>query len=220
MQTLDFGEIMEHECWYEEYELTCPYCRGEGKCKCETCNGEGFVECAACESSGQIDDQECAKCDGEGYWACEDCDGSGPVHCEHCSEGTFEVYWNMAFEVKVRHDWLDVDRDGDKWKEAHKLAWDMGFCLIEHGQLRYLLMGMCGQDCTWLIHYTRWKLQGFLDLEDCYQCLGSSGHVFLHEPKRQELCRYVKGHLTTPENYARSYARDIVRLDAIIGGQL
>ena len=209
METLDFGEIMERdECWFEHYDLTCPYCHGKGEYKCQTCGGEGFVECLECESSGQIDDHDCPKCDGIGYSPCADCDGSGKVYCEECSEGHFEVMWNTAYEVKV---W-----DNTKWQEAYKLAWDRGFCLIEHGQKRYLLMGMCGLDCTWIIHYTRWKLQGFLDQEDCDQCLGSGGYVFLGDEKRRPLCEYIKTRLTPPEAYAKSYERDIARLESII----
>ena len=124
--------------------------------------------------------------------------------------------WNTAFEVKVWDDYQDVDRSSDKWKEARKLAWDLGFCLIEHGQQRYLLMGMCGQDCSWIIQYTRWKLQGFLDQEDCDQCLGSGGYVFLGDEKRHKLCEYIKTRLTPPEAYAKNYECNIARLESII----
>lgn len=136
--------------------------------------------------------------------------------CEECNEGYFEVMWNTAFEVKVWDDYLDVECHTAKWNKAYKLAWDMGFCLIEHGQKRYLLMGMCGLDCTWIIHYTRWKLQGFLDQEDCYSCLGSGGYVFLNDQRRQELCEYIKGRLTAPEAYAKSYERDMAKLERIV----
>ena len=114
--------------------------------------------------------------------------------------------WNTAFEVKVWDDWLDVDRNSPKWQEAYKLAWDLGFCLIEYGRKRYLLMGMCGQDCTWILQYTRWKLQGYLDEEDCRKCIASGGHVFLRDQERQELCEYLKCRLTPPEQYAKAYA--------------
>lgn len=216
MDTLDFGEIMEREaCWYEQYDLTCPHCDGQGEFKCQTCSGEGMIECSECEASGQIDDQDCIKCDGVGYWTCEDCDGTGAIFCGRCDNGYFEVMWNTAFGVKVWDDWLDVERDSAKWQEAYKLAWDMGFCLIEHGQKQYLLMGICGLDCTWIIHYTRWKLQGFLDIEDCQQCLGSGGYVFLADGRRLELCEYIKGRLTTPEDYAKSYERNITKVEHI-----
>lgn len=217
MQTLDFAEIREHdECWWESYDLTCPYCEGQGNYRCQTCD-EGFVECPRCEGVGQIiDDADCPDCDGTGYWACADCGGTGNIYCEHCSDGYFEVMWNTAFEVKVWDDYLDVERHTAKWEEAYKLAWDMGFCLIEHGQKRYLLMGMCGLDCTWMIHYTRWKLQGFLHEDDCQQCIGSGGHVFLRDKERHELCAYIKTWLTPPEAYAKGYERDMAKLERIV----
>lgn len=217
MQTLDFGEIMEkNPHWFAKYTLSCPYCRGQGSYRCQTCGGEGFVECLDCESSGQVDGQDCPKCGGVGYWDCEDCDDPGVIPCEHCTEGYFEVMWNTAFEVKVWDDYLDVDHGDSKWNEAYKFAWDMGFCLIEHGRKRYLLMGMCGLDCTWIIHYTRWKLQGFLDDDDCYQCLGSGGYVFLSDERRRELCEYIKDRLTPPEDYAKTYERYITKIDRIM----
>jgi len=77
-------------------------------------------------------------------------------------------------------------------------------------------MGMCGQDCTWIIQYTRWKLQGYLHVEDCQRCLGSGGHVFLRDKERQELCAYIKTRLTPPEAYAKSYAYDIAKIDRIV----
>lgn len=216
MQTLDFAEIRERdECWWDKYDLTCPHCGGDSDHRCPTCDGEETVECLKCEGSGQIDGHDCKTCDGTGYWPCEDCDGS-EAYCEHCSDGYFEVMWNTAFEVKVWDNYLDVEYNSAKWQEAYKLAWDMGFCLIEHGRKRYLLMAMCGLDCTWLIHYTRWKLQGFLDIEDCQQCIGSGGYVFLTKGKHLPLCEYIKGRLTTPEAYAKSYERDIAKLEHII----
>jgi len=215
MQTLDFGAIIDkNEAWYEDYDLTCPYCHGEGEYDCDTCGGEGSVECPECAGFGIVADRECQECEGIGDTLCEDCDDEGKIYCEQCSDGQFEVMWNTAYEVKVWDDYLDVDRDSPEWQEAYKLAWDNGFCLIEHGTKQYLLMGMCGQDCTWLIHYTRWKLQGFLDLEDCQQCIGSGGYVFLRDQeKRRELCEYIRGRLTPPEDYARSYAYDIAKID-------
>lgn len=216
MDTLNFGEIMEREeCWYEEYDLTCPYCHGEGERKCQACDGEETGECLACEGSGQIAGQQCSNCGGAGYLICDDCDGSGTTVCEECSDGRFEVMWNTAFEVKVWDDFRDVDRSSAEWKEAYKLAWDLGFCLIEHGQQRYLLMGMCGQDCTWIIQYTRWKLQGFLHEDDCQRCIGSGGYVFLRDKERHELCAYIRSRLTPPESYAQGYKRDIAKIDRI-----
>ena len=209
MQTLDFGEVMlGRACWFDDYDLTCPYCNGKDQYKCQTCDGQGVVECRTC---AQLD-EECRDCGGSGYWTCEDCDGAGNILCEHCTDGYFEVMWNTAFEVKVWDDFRDVDRNSDEWKAAYKLAWDLGFCLIEHGQQRYLLMGMCGQDCTWIIQYTRWKLQGFLEQEDCHQCISSGGYVFLPQGKRHELCEYIKGRLTPPEDYAKGYERDIAKI--------
>jgi len=217
MQTLDFGEIMENTAyWYDNYDLICPYCHGEPEHDCSTCGGEGSVECSECAGFGIVADRECQKCKGEGGFPCKDCGGEGEIYCEQCSDGHFEVMWNTAYEVKVWDDWLDVDRSSPKWKKAYKLAWDNGFCLIEHRCKQYLLMGMCGQDCTWLIHYTRWKLQSFLDEEDCQQCIGSGGYVFLRDQeKRRELCEYIKGRLTPPEDYAKSYAYDIAKIDRI-----
>lgn len=212
METLDFGEIMErNELWWEEYDLICPYCNGDPDRKCQTCD-EGLVKCPDCDGVGQIDDHKCPECDGTGYWACNDCDGTAKTYCECCDEGYFAVMWNTAFEVQVWDDFLDVERNSAKWQDSYKFAWDMGFCLIEHGRKRYLLMGMCGQDCTWIIHYTRWKLQGFLDQEDCYQCIGSGGYVFLPQGKRHELCEYMKGRLTPPKDYAKGYERNITKI--------
>ena len=43
MQTLDFGAIRDkNEAWYEEYDLTCPYCHGEPEHHCPTCEGEAL----------------------------------------------------------------------------------------------------------------------------------------------------------------------------------
>lgn len=138
--------------------------------------------------------------------------------CEHCTYGMFEVIWNTAFGVEVLDNWPGDGRSSmAEWKESYKLAWDNNFCLIEHGSKQYLLMGMCGLDCTWLIHYTRWKLQGFLDDQDCQDCLGSGGHVFLGKDKRQELCKYLRSQMMTPDQYAKAYADRVATLEAISG---
>lgn len=175
MKTLDFGKIMEKDCWFEDYDLSCPFCNGTG----ET------------EDEEEEEDSSCEQCGGLGL---------------------FEIMWNTAFEVGFGYS-LDSE-------EERKFAWDQGFCLIKHGGKYYLLMGMCGQDCTWLIHYTRWYLQSkWLSQEDIQDCLASGGHVFLGDEERKELCNYMKEALTTPEFYALGYTQDVEKLEKIAPGE-
>ena len=78
MNTLDWGEVTERDPhWFEEYDLSCPYCEGSGE---RTVYIRGAVR-----SYEEF----------EGYYDTEE------EYCEECQEGQFEVMWNTAFEVDV-----------------------------------------------------------------------------------------------------------------------
>lgn len=183
MNTLDFGEIMERPDWFEDYDIYCPYCEGEGTVECPYCWGEDE--------------------------ACEECYGDGTVECAHCTDGMFEIVWNVAFGVALS--------GSMGWDEAYKFAWDMGFLLIEHGNFaeKYLVAGMAGLDFTWILHYTRWRIQGFLEQEAYERLLTSGGHVFLDLGRKLELIEYLKRVPPTPEEYGERYAREMERLHEI-----
>ena len=208
MDRLDFGEIMEqNDCWFEEYDLSCPFCDGTGEvnlhsCECALCGHEWVTERVAESKLDDIDVTECPGCHAgieNIMWFTERED------CQQCNGGQFEILWNTAYGVDV-----EPVNDDDRL-----LAWEMGFCLIERGNYHYLLMGSCGQDNTWRIHYTRWQIQGYLNDEDITDCLGSGGYVFLGADKRKEMLDYFKEELTTPEQYAKIYARRMEQLDSI-----
>ena len=187
MNTLDFGEIMQRDCWFEDYDLSCPFCEGTGE---RTVYRRGCVESFE-EFEGVAEE--------EGV-SCEECGG----------QGEFEVLWNTAFEVDCS--WCRVSDS-----ETQQFAWEHGFCLVDHGGTPYLLMGMCGLDCTWKIHYVRWKLQGFLSSEDVEGCMGSGGYVFLSRSQRKELCAYLLERMTSPADYAEHYKREQEKLRRIAG---
>lgn len=202
MNTLDFGHIMEtDECWFEEYDLTCPYCHGQSEVNVYKCTCE-------CGKSWEVKSYEEPMDD-----VCEcgsysiDYENIETVTCEECTNGSFEVMWNTAFEVHV---------DSDSFKEDHLKAWDNGFCLIPHNADHYLLMGACGLDMTWCIHYTRWIIQGFLDDEDFDSLLSSGGHVFLPKQPRTELAKYMQTHIQTPESYLTEYGYKMEKLTRIL----
>ena len=208
MDTLDFGEIMEqNNDWFDDYDLSCPFCDGTGEvnyhsCECNECGHEWETERVAESNLDEIDITECPSCQAGAekiMWCTEQ------ESCQQCTDGRFEIMWDTAYGVHIS----DVGI-GDR-----TFAWEMGFCLIEHSNERYLLMGSCGQDNTWRIHYTRWQIQGYLNDEDITDCLGSGGYVFLGADKRKEMLDYFKEELTTPEQYAKIYARRMEQLDSI-----
>lgn len=209
MNTLDFGEIMERADWFEDYDIYCPHCEGEGSFECPTCRGEGGDPCEECEL-GEIDGEPCPVCGGFGYIPCKECHGDGEVYCEHCVNGMFDILWNTAFSVSLS--------GSMGWAEARRFAWDRGFLLIEHGNFaeKYLVAGMAGLDFTWILHYTRWKIQGFLEQEDYRDLLTSGGHVFLSLDEKLELAEYLKTVPPTPEEYGERYEREMERIHEII----
>ena len=215
MDHLDFGEIMEqNECWFEDYDLTCPHCRGNPDVEVKT----WALECGEC---GQHWKKECKEHDDdydeEPELDCPDCgeyknvecsiEKEETVYCEECTEGQFEVMWNTAFSVVVY---------GGEFDEKRKEAWDLGWCLIEHSDGHYLLAGSCGYDFSWKLAHARWKLQGWLDLEDINAFLHSGGHVFLNKAERAELLRYARQRLPTLQEYEQSYHRDLEKIDGLL----
>jgi len=202
MDTLDFGAIMEQEYWFEDYDLTCPYCKGSGERQLYTwtCEEE---DCGHRWETEDDEDPECPEChiDSIEYEIETGC-------CEECSGGHFEIMWNTAFKVDLGY--------SHDWEKSYKIAWDNGFCLIDHNGSHYLLMGSCGQDNTWSIHYTRYQLQGYLDIEDINSLSSSGGHVFLIKDRKRELCEYMKSRIPTPDDYEQSYRNQIDKIDGIM----
>jgi len=222
MNTLDFGEIMERDCWWEDYDefLRCPFCQEGVKTfdvlskKQQDHVAEKF--CAANHWAPEEDESPTDWMDlaiqytgdeseiEEWYeqnlddFRNEDVDGE-EFNCDECggeADGTmFEIMWNTAFSV-------DCDAND---LEKRRTAWGLGFCLIDHNGSSYLLMGSCGQDNTWLIHYTRWLLQGKeLDLDDSQSCLGNwSAHVFLHGEPKKEFLKYLVEHVVDIDSAVR-----------------
>ncbi len=229
MDRLDIAALRERdECWWEEIDLTCPFCKGEGHFECdgseeqekrmENCQPikdahDGFGESCMekCPEAEPAKGTDCATCEfaddtfdpDDVCWNCEE-----TIECEECTEGRIEILWNTGFGVYVSY---TAD-----WEEMRKLACNMGFALIKWDNVSWLLMSMCGLDCTWMIHYTRWKIQGYLTQEDIQSCLSSGGHVFLSRDKKEELCQYFKGRIQTPDSYAEHYERDLEKLDQIV----
>ena len=255
MNTLDFGEIMEQDCWFENYDLSCPYCHGDP-------DEPSFDALSKDEQREVLAVQVCAENEGFGAWLLEDdnaiVDGYGDkitaddlpsysteemikaveayvdlfpkddyldeeemaewfdenrtefdFRCEECSEGMFEVMWNTAFGVC-----LPYKPDFDY---LNKLAWDMGFCLIDHNGEHYLLMGSCGQDNTWRVHYTRWLVQNkWLEKEDRDRVIGNWGaHVFLNGDAKREFMDYLRSNVAFPDEAVRSVLRSHEELDRI-----
>jgi hypothetical protein len=226
MDTLDFGAIMERECWFEEYDLTCPYCHGdpdhpayENLSETEVAEVRVAYAKDATELHDWVEENKSGwdfhDPDEEDFEEWNDDailkalelfeDDSGGLgdeieeyfdenysefdfRCDECTEGMFEVMWNTAFGVEIGRTGVD---------DPAKFAFSMGFCLINHHGSSYLLMGSCGQDNTWRIHYTRWKIQGYLDREDIRYCLGSGGHVFLHGEQKVEFIKYLESQIPT-----------------------
>lgn len=190
METLDFGEIMRNDdCWFENYNLTCPYCNGLGT---RTVYIRGSIRSYKKFDSYLREDEE---------------------YCEHCNDsGEFDIAWNIAFHV-----FLPYKKDFD---ELYKLAWDGGFCLIEHNNDYFLLMGMSGSDCTWMIYNIRLKIQGFLNQEDIKTCISSGGSEFVSEKERKKMCKYFKENVTTPEEYTKSYRNEIAKIDGVAKSRL
>jgi len=240
MQTLDFGAFQtENPYWYEDVDTICPFCNGSGDVSCRNTKDLLIAQekCAlvkeaieehkeACKEKNAQDladkcvnqcnpmsneIRDCAICS---YWVedfsvedvCDNCDAE--IECEECTEGYFEIMWNTAFGVDLRY-------RGD-WKEKKKLAWELGFLLIRLRDEDWLLMGCCGLDYTWGIHYTRWKLQGYLDTEDINSCLSSGGYVFVSQEQKEEMCNYFKKTIQTPESYVDQYERDLKKIDMIV----
>ena len=115
---------------------------------------------------------------------CPYCNGRNS-RCSKCNGREPDVVYHEAYEVDLK----------DDLEKARKFAWDHGFSIIDHNKKYYLVMLMCGQDFTWEVHYTRYKLQGRLDFEDVIECLNSCGYVFLDKPQRNELCRYFRRYI-------------------------
>ena len=207
MKTLDFGAIMREEPdWWANYDLTCPFCDGKHYIETECWT----VDCNDCKEQSSVPGDEfepetCPKCGSQDVHTfldsitdeCEECDGEGEP---------FEVLWNTAFGVAL-NSITDEDR---------KLAWTSGFCLIEHDDAYYLLMGSCGQDNTWRVHWLCWRLQGrYLSPEDIDACLDSGGYVFLEAEHRKELMQYFRDAILTPEEYVSTYECKMAKLDRI-----
>jgi hypothetical protein len=113
-----------------------------------------------------------------------------------CSEGHFEVMWNTGYEVDPHMG----------FEAARKMAWKLGFLLIEHEDEHYLLSGGCGYDFTWQLHYCRFKLQGnFLPRETIDDLLSTwGGHVFLRGAEKRELLEYIRSCIGSPLDALRS----------------
>jgi len=121
--------------------------------------------------------------------------------CEECYEGhvDLDVIWNTAYEVDVPYTCTAGCMAGGYYEDLRKKALQFGFLLIEHGQRYWLVMLSCGQDNTWRIHYTRYVIQGYLELEDIEACLGNYGaHVFLEGEEKRKLLAYFKERLPSP----------------------
>ncbi len=150
--------------------------------------------------------------DSNDYWfedydlSCPFC-GSQDEECEQCNGQMFEVMWNTAFGLT--HLKIDLEK-------AKKIAWNYGFCLIEHDEDNFLLMGCCGQDMTWIVHFVRWQIQGHLSQEDMESVLNSGGHVFLRKGERDKLIKYIKETMMKPEIYQMNYESNQKSLDSIL----
>jgi hypothetical protein len=219
LNKLDISEDLEDYSFHDTYAeyLTCPYCDGTGRkvdcyivtCECNKCDygtWDEEVDVQNYENDlGWEKDICCPSCGSNDWDYQEHIDGDS-IHCEECEDGFFTVMWNTAFSVLPSPDYSF---------EEHKLkVWEMGFCLFNRGNYDYyLLMGSCGQDNTWLIHYTRYLLQGWLDPEDKSDCLSSGGYVFLPKGHRNELIEYFKKSTPTPEEYEKRYAEEMRRWD-------
>jgi len=266
MKTLDFGRIMESECWSEDYDLNCPFCEGSGYVRLlEKLNVDDLIEVMGEAAGERVDSHADGLLLGERLhvaykeafhkdtspfasiytelfvrpvekeridqalkaedfsWSDRDkfkeivlnvlreeglyedaealLEDNDSYSCEECSGGgTFEIMWNTAFLVEPIRD----------LENAKKVAWDNGFCLIEHNHKFYLLMGMCGSDFTWVIHYARWLIQGkWLSQDDIISCLSDYGaHVFLHGDAKKEFLKYLVENLDTPEQRAALYRKE------------
>lgn len=229
MQTLDLAAVREsNECWWQDVDLTCPFCKGEAYYECNG-SDEQKKSRTGCEIlSDRINEiqelcyEKCPEGDPEKGYNCVTCefadDNFNPddicdvcdetIECEECTEGHIEILWDTGYGVYVPY---HSDRE-----EMRKLACSNGFALIRWNDQDWLLMSMCGLDCTWKIHYTRWKITGNLALEDINSCLSSGGYVFLNQKKREELCEYFKNTLPSPEAHAIGYAYDMKKIDAIV----
>lgn len=220
MDYLDFGAIMENnEWWFEEYDLSCPFCNSSGEmtkltCICENEDYDEEIdepEEKGCgyewEVVGEEDEveepDECPKCGNDMIQVDEE-----GVSCEECGgQGMFEVMWNTAFSINLP---FNANRE-----EVRKFLWDHGFCLIDHKGKDYMLMGSCGADMTWRIHWVRWKVSEHLSKEEVYDCLGSGGYCFLRDEEIAEMCEYFKTVIPTPEQYASGYQYDMTKIDRI-----
>lgn len=208
MHRLNFGEIMDSNPeWFEDYDLTCPICEGSG----EIVKYEVRCENEDCKFQEEYDDEcdvpdVCPECGSDEYLETETTEQS----CEDCTEGQFEIMWNTAFEVYVPH---------KGYESSRRTAWEHGFCLIAHDNTHYLLMGSCGADMTWRIHYCRWKIQGYLESGDVTECLGSGAHLMLPSDKRRELCLYFRRLQPSIREYTNRYLDTLRRIDNIMGDE-
>lgn len=220
MNTLDFGAIMERDGWYEDYDLTCPFCQ-DGKKDYEALTPEEKKEVALQYAKAEAEERYQNWCTLNGHWddpetECPDkpelwdefCDdfieqdevidwyednrGDLDYDCDECTDGNvdMDVVWNTAFEVDLPYSCSS----GSAYQDMRRLTLSLGFLLIEQGGRHYLVMLSCGQDNTWRIHYTRWLLQDkFLELGDCEACLSNWGaHVFLHGEAKKEFLAYLE----------------------------
>lgn len=215
MQTLAFGDIMErNENWFEDYDLTCPFCKGKGnitkvrlECSCAACEHKWVTDYMTVgQSTDELDTPnendiaehlmlklECPKC--KSNETIEHLPNTEEESCEECGgTGQFEVMWNTAFRVHIRPDAI---------KEYQRFAWSEGYCLIAHDDEVYMLMGSCGQDNTWRTHYTRWKVQKHMSQEDINDCLSSGGYVFLAPLKQLAMLEYFRQEIPREETWLK-----------------
>jgi len=85
---------------YEDIEVTCNNCDGDGEVDCDNCQ-DGEVTCPNCDGEGVDDEGDtCEECGGSGEIECTWCHGTGQETCDVC-DGSGEV--ENDYEVMVKN---------------------------------------------------------------------------------------------------------------------
>lgn len=104
MKTLDFTTIQEKEYWFENFDLTCPFCHGSGEREIDVLHTTINKPCEHCDETGSF----------EVYW-----------------NTLFEVPYlknDLDFEtakkIAWRAGWCLVEYDNDLWLAAGSCGYD------------------------------------------------------------------------------------------------